>query len=204
MSSPTTRASLIVRLQDRHDLEAWEEFVGLYSPLIRRVAKGRGLQDADASEVVQDVLIAIVKAIPNYQCSEQTGSFRKWLTTIARNKTLNRLARQPVDVFRRSDNVELGNITCLKSTESEDPSGLNAEWRQQIFVMAAQQVRARVQPSTWSAFWMSAVEDRSGEEVAKELGMTIGTVYVARSRVQAKIREWVQEYTQKWEIEGDR
>ncbi|MEQ1825425.1 MAG: sigma-70 family RNA polymerase sigma factor [Pirellula sp.] len=205
--SPTTRASLIVRLHDRRDMQAWEEFVGLYSPLIRRVARSRGLQEADASEVVQDVMVAIVKAIPNYECSTQVGSFRRWLTTIARNKTLNRLTRQPVDVARRCPELVSNNFGDLNWIEAkqcgEQTSVIDSEWRQQIFVLGAQSVRARVQPSTWSAFWMTAVEDRDGDEVAQELGMSIGAVYVARSRVLAKIREWVQNYLMKWENDRD-
>jgi RNA polymerase sigma-70 factor (ECF subfamily) len=198
-SSPTTRASLIVRLHDRQDLKAWEEFVVLYTPLIRRVARSRGLQDEDASEVVQDVLVAIVKAIPNYRCSMQVGSFRRWLTTIARNKTINRLTRVPVDVAKRCSNVEPGELDLAQSSSAESDGELENEWRRQMFVLAAQSVRARVQPTTWAAFWMTAVEDRTGDEVAEVLGITLGAVYVARSRVMAKIREWVHENTKSGE-----
>jgi RNA polymerase sigma factor (sigma-70 family) len=202
-SSPTTRQSLIVRLHDRRDLQAWEEFVALYSPLIRSVARAKGLQDADACEVVQDVMIAIVKAIPNYECSSQIGSFRRWLTTIARNKTLNRLTRVPVDVAKRSADVEMGDLSCSIVQSESNQHILDSDWKKQIFVLAAQHVRARIQPATWSAFWMTAIEDRSGEDVAKELGLSIGAVYVARSRVLAKIRDWVHEYSAKWENECD-
>lgn len=172
----------------------------MYSPLIRRIALTRGLQDADAKEVVQDVLIAIIKAIPNYERKTQVGSFRSWLTTIARNKTLNRLSRVPVDVANRVHDVDMVGIVGGANQVAESRE-LEHQWRQQIFVLAAQDIRARVQPTTWSAFWMSAVEDRPCEEVATELGISVGAVYVARSRIIAKIRDWVRKCSSKWEFE---
>ena len=189
-------------MRNRADAEAWEEFVNVYTPLIRRVAKAHGMQDADANEIVQDVLLAILKAIPAYQQKEQVGSFRKWLTTIARNKAINRISRMPRENGRRDDSFDIGNMPAGLSQLDEAENEIEKQWRQQIFVLAAHEIRAQVQPLTWSAFWMSAVDDRSCESVAKELGLSLGSVYVARSRVLAKIRDWVRSYSAKWEGEA--
>jgi RNA polymerase sigma-70 factor (ECF subfamily) len=188
-------------MRNRADAEAWEEFVSAYTPLIRRVAIARGMQDADANEIVQDVLLAIIKAMPAYQQKEQVGSFRKWLTTIARNKAINRIARAPRENERRAESFDLSNMPASLLYADQAERELENQWRQQLFVLAAHEIRTQVQPLTWSAFWMSAVEDRSCESVAKELGMSLGSVYVARSRVLAKIREWVRSYSAKWEVE---
>ena len=204
--SPTTRSSLIVRLSNRADSLAWEEFVDLYSPLIRRVAISRGMQDADACEIVQEVFIAIIKSIPHYQQRDQPGSFRSWLTTIARNKTLNRLSRLPLDVAKRANHAILEDVVSKRAsndTEQNDAEQVNEmdlRWRQQIFVLAAEEVRMRVHPNTWTAFWMTAVEDRDCETVGNDLGLSVGAVYVARSRVLAKIREWVRSHSCRWEL----
>jgi len=197
-NSPTTRQVLIARLKDRQDALAWEEFVELYSPIITRIARQRGLREHDVQEVLQDVLLAIVKSIPNYGHREQQGSFRRWLMTIAKNKALNRLTRKPLDEAFRAHPTEVERCASPSLPCNLDAE-LEKEWQHQVFVLAAEDVRKRVQPQTWTAFWRTAVEGRNPEEVAKELGMELGTVYVARSRTLAKIRDWVANQSKQWE-----
>jgi RNA polymerase sigma factor (sigma-70 family) len=197
--APTTRCSLIVRLKDRQDASAWEEFNQLYSPLIGRIARQRGIRDCDVSEIVQDVMLSIVKAIPNYERNDRNGSFRKWLITIAKNKSLNRLMRKPVEEHQRSHQHDVALVAESAPLHRGFNQDLEQEWQQQVFVLACEHVRQNVQPQTWSAFWMTAVELRNPPEVARELGLELGTVYVARSRVLAKIRTWVQNNARQWE-----
>src|SRR5690348_4768465 len=87
--SPATRASLLVRLRDTSDGEAWQEFVHLYAPVIYGFARKRGLQDADAADVMQDVLRSVSAAVPRLEYDPGRGSFRGWLFTVTRNKILN-------------------------------------------------------------------------------------------------------------------
>ncbi len=198
-SSPTTRSTLIAKLRDRADSAAWEEFVDLYTPLLRRIARQRGLQDADAAEVVQEVLISVVKALPSYQHTGRAGSFRRWLITIAKNKTLNRLTRRKPDEFAAGDAHLHALITQESSREKKSDETFEREWQHQLFVLAAEHVRKTVQPKTWSAFWWTAVELRSPEDVARDLELELGAVYVARSRVLTKIRSWVRDQSSRWE-----
>jgi len=199
--SPTTRHTLIARLKDRQDALAWEEFVELYSPVIARIAKQRGTREHDVQEVLQDVLLAIVKAISNYDPRQQQGSFRRWLMTIAKNKALNRLTRKPLDEILRAPTTGVEEcVTPCPASNSE--AELEKEWQHQVFVLAAEEVRKRVQPQTWTAFWRTAVEGCDPELVANELGMELGTVYVARSRTLAKIRSWVANQSNRWETKS--
>ena len=84
--SPGTRASLLVRIRDPGDKEAWRQFVGLYAPLIHGLARQRGLQDADAADLTQEVLRAVVAAAPGLVYYPARGSFRGWLYTVTCNK----------------------------------------------------------------------------------------------------------------------
>ena len=87
--SPTTRLSLLMRLRDAHDRLAWEQFVGLYAPLVYGFARRKGLQDADAADIAQDVLTSVAQQMRQWEFDPLRGSFRGWLFTIARNRLKN-------------------------------------------------------------------------------------------------------------------
>src|SRR5713101_315098 len=96
---PATRASLLVRLRDRQDHAAWSEFVRLYAPLVYRFARRRGLQDADAADLMQEVLRSVSGAMGRLNYDPGRGSFRGWLYTITRNKLNTFLTRQKRQVL---------------------------------------------------------------------------------------------------------
>src|SRR6185436_12198351 len=91
--APATRASLLVRLRDARDADAWSQFVDVYAPLIYGFARKQGLQDADAADLVQDVLRLVAQAIGRLDYDARLGSFRGWLFTIARNRLRDVLAQ---------------------------------------------------------------------------------------------------------------
>src|SRR3954469_20733139 len=89
LDAPLTRASLLVRIRDGHDQEAWQQFVQLYAPVVYGFARKRGLQDADAADVVQDVLRSVARNAERMDYDPEGGTFRGWLYTVARNKIYN-------------------------------------------------------------------------------------------------------------------
>jgi RNA polymerase sigma-70 factor, ECF subfamily len=192
-SSPDTRESLIVRLRDRGDQAAWGEFVGLYQPVIHRTARRLGLQPADAEEITQEVLAAVVRAIDRYETRSQPGSFRRWLLTIARHQTINRLVRQ------RGPRA-LGGTTAIESLAAAvDPSrDVTAEfdrhWQREVMWWAIETVRPRVDPRTMEAFWRSSIDQQPIAEVAKAMKLTPAFVHVARCRIIKRLRTLVEQY----------
>jgi RNA polymerase sigma-70 factor (ECF subfamily) len=192
--SPETRASLIRRLHDPRDAQAWREFVAIYEPLILRLVRRRGLQDADAREVAQEVLAAVAAAVGRWQPDPARGTFRGWLFTIARNLTVNFLVqrgRRPL-ATGRSDVQQW--LELLPAAGAAEVALVDEEYRRSVFRWAADRVRGNVRPATWQAFWQTCVEGRSPADVAERLGVSVGNVYVARSRVIARLRRAVEEF----------
>jgi RNA polymerase sigma factor (sigma-70 family) len=190
-ASPVTRASLLLRLRDRADHEAWRQFVDLYAALIYGFARRRGLQDADAADLMQDVLRAVARSAHRLDYDPRRGTFRAWLFTVTRNKLINHANGRKRHAPAAGDSA--AHEMLENAPAPEDESLWEREYRQRLFDWAAEQVRDEFQPNTWKAFWATAVEDRSPKDVAAELGLSVGAVYVAKSRVLARLQEVVRE-----------
>ena len=194
---PETRASLILRLPSADDGEAWREFVSIYEPFVYRFAMRGGLQDADARELVQNVMLSVARAVGRWKPDRQQARFRTWLFRIARNQLLDVLAKQKRQVNSQGGSGFFSLIEQFSSSTSGIEHELRLEHRRELFRWAAGRVKNSVKPATWDAFWMTAVEEYDVEHVADTLGLTPGAVYIARSRVLSRLRDEVQ----KWEDE---
>jgi RNA polymerase sigma-70 factor (ECF subfamily) len=191
--TPETRASLIVRLRNRADQEAWYEFVEIYRPVVYRLARVKGLQDADAEDLAQQVLTAVAGAIERWDPDPQRGRFRAWLGRIAHNQIVNALSRGAPD---RATGVsaECDVLDQQAAHDGPDSELLRTEYRREVFAWAARQVRAEFHGGTWEAFWHTAVEGRDIADVANLLGKQPGAVYAARSRAMRRLKQKVLEW----------
>lgn len=196
---PETRASLILRLPSTGDAEAWDEFASIYEPFVYRFARRGGLQDADARELVQDVMLSVAKAVGRWKPDSSRARFRTWLFHIARNQLLDALAKRQRQLTARGGTSFFGHIGELsEGTETTDQL-MRLEHRRVLFRWAAERIQKVVRPATWQAFWMTTVEGRSVDESAASLGLTSGGVYIARSRVLARLRDEVA----RWEDDNE-
>ncbi len=189
-ATPSTQASLLVRLRDPGDGEAWRQFVRLYAPVVYAYARRRQLQDADAADLTQEVLRGIMKAARRLDYDPARGSFRAWLFTVTRNKLIDLRERQ-----RRGQGAGGTSAGEMfdRQPAREDEAVWDEEFRRHLFATAAEQVRGEFEEATWQAFWQTAVEGRKPAAVAAELGLSVGAVYVAKSRVQARLKQRVAE-----------
>jgi RNA polymerase sigma factor (sigma-70 family) len=185
-----TRLSLLERLRaSPADQAAWEEFVNHYGKRVYRWCRRWGLQDSDAQDVTQDVLVALARQMNTFVYDE-AGSFRAWLKTVAHRSWIKFLEH------RRRAGLASGNASVGDFLES---ISVGQDWVQLVegdsdwalLDQAIARVRRRIQPRTWEAFRLLALEDLSGAAVAGQLGMTIGAVFMARSNVQKLIKEEV-------------
>ena len=192
---PKTRVSLILRLSQPADAEAWEEFCDIYLPVIFRIAKARVLQGADSHDTSHYVLVRVARSVKNWSPDAERGSFGAWLGTIARNLLIDFL-RSPQNHYQTANRSDIGrlidNVDDHQRRDDDCEDLIDAQLQRQMFVWAAGKVESSVQPSTWQAFWRTAVENEPVDSVACDLEMTVGAVYVARSRVIARIRKTIE------------
>jgi RNA polymerase sigma-70 factor, ECF subfamily len=176
-----TPVSLLQRLRQPGDQQAWERFVELYSPLIHTWGRRAGLQDEDASDLVQTVLLALLQTMPTF-VYDRHKSFRRWLKTITLNKWR--------DSCKRLGRVSAGGDAGL--AEAVVPDNVEAFWEAEyarhLANRALEVMQADFQPTTWKAFWEQTIGGRSAAEIGAELGLSPGAVYAARFRVLDRLR----------------
>ena len=193
-SPPETRASLIVRLRDAADVAAWDEFVAIYGPLVYRLALRQGLQAADADDVVQQVFAAAAQSVHHWLEKPQRGRFRGWLLTIARNIAIKTLTRRPHGGVGLGGEPGHGLLDELAAPDAEVSNQFDIEYRREVYRWAAEQVRESVASSTWEAFQLTHIEGVSIVEAATRLSLSVGNIYIARSRVIRRMRELAKQF----------
>lgn len=176
-----TPSSLLQRLRQPDHQEAWGRFVELYTPFLYYWARGAGLQEADAADLVQDVLAVLLRKLPEFDYDRQQ-SFRGWLRTIAVNKWREGLRRRrPV----------LADDAVLEAVPAPDAMAAfeEAEYRTKVVRRGLEALRGEFPATVWKTFQEYVLAERPPGEVARELGLSVNTVYAAKSKVLSRLRE---------------
>lgn len=191
-ASASTHLSLLRRLRDHPgDQSAWKEFVDRYSPKIYGWCCRWNLQEADALDVTQMVLVRLAAKMRTF-VYDPSGSFRAWLRTLARHAWSDFLDDRHRGVRGSGDSQA---IQALESVEARDDLAKRLEevFDLELLELATDRVQQRVQPQTWQAFQLTALEGLSGAEAANRLGMNVATVFKAKSKVQKMLQEEIAE-----------
>ncbi len=196
MQSPETHLSLIARLQDLGDADAWHQFSELYRPIVVRMGLAKGLQNADAEDLAQRVLVSVSGAIARWDPSGK-ARFRTWLKRVTDNAILNAISRARPDQGR-GNHEDQSLLLQQPDRSGPDSRLLQMEFRRQVMHWAAQRIRDEFTETTWQAFWMTAVEGRAADDVGAQLGRNRGSIYAARSRVMRRLVEQASEFDE-WE-----
>ena len=187
-TNSVTSLSLLAKLKDEPSGQpAWNEFVRRYSPRIRAWCRAWGLQDADVEDVTQDVLLQLAKQMHRFEY-DPGGKFRSWLKTVAWRawvdflKSRNRNPANPGSeaMFERLNSVEAKDDLMRRLDEAAD---------RELLEIAMENIRGRVKPHTFEAFRLMTFDHLSGEEVAQKLDIKVGTVFVAKSRIDRMLTE---------------
>ena len=183
-----TSLSLLARAGQAGDRPSWDRLVGLYAPLLRRWLRAYDVQDADADDLIQDVLTAVVRELPKFDHNQRTGAFRTWLRRILVNRLRNFWrARQHRPLAEGGSSV-LQRLNELEDETSNASHIWAAEHDREIMAKLMELIRPTFLPQTWEAFHRQTFGGQRADQVAADLGMPLSSVYVARSRVLSALR----------------
>ena len=187
---PTTCATLLTRLRhDPFNEAAWDRFVELYGCHIYRWCRQWGLQDADAEDVTQEILLKLARKLRDFAYDPES-SFRGWLKTVAHHAWSDF-----VDNQKRARTVADDQLwELIQSAEAREDllQKLEEAFDYELLETAKLQVRLRVAPHTWEAFHLVAIEGLPVEDVAAKVRLQVAMVYVAKSKVQKMLREEIR------------
>lgn len=183
-----TSLSLLQRVGRSADTGAWNRLVDVYTPLLRGWLHAYQVQDADADDLVQEVLAVIAREIGNFDHNRRAGAFRNWLRTL--------LVHRLRDFWRRRDRrpAALGGTSMLERLDELEDENSRASriWTQEherlVVARLLEAIRPTFQPSTWQAFRRQFFEGHKPDRIAADLGMSLGAVYMARNRVLRALR----------------
>lgn len=191
---PKTRATLLFRLREVNDQQAWEEFVDAYGPRVYGWCRRFHLQESDAADVTQTVLTRLVTAMQSFHYDPDRGTFRGWLKTVTNNAVRDFLPTLSRPGKGSGDASVVFGLDALRDPRAiEDLSrSLEQEVEQELLREAAARVSLRVKPINWEAWRLSFEEGHSVADVAAELNIRVTDVYVARSRVTGLLKREVE------------
>ncbi len=182
-SMNTTPVSLLQRLRQPGEQQAWQRFTELYTPLLYYWTRRLGLQPQDAADLVQEVFILLLRKLPEFSYDRQK-SFRSWLRTVTLNKWRDICRRRTETPLADDDSAFAGLVNSDNGNLLEE-----AEYQQFLIKRALEIMQTEFEPTTWKACWEYVVADRPAMEVAAELHISVGAIYVAKSRVLSRLRQ---------------
>jgi RNA polymerase sigma-70 factor, ECF subfamily len=186
---PETPISLLERLRVCPDEASWERLIHLYNPWIRDWLRRQGLAAADADDLVQEVMVVLVKELPHFTHDLRRGAFRRWLRTI----TLNRLRAFWRDRRRQSPPPDLeAALAQLEDPESDLSRAWDREHNEHVVHRLLELIEPDFEPTTWRAFRLVVLEGKPTAKAAADLGMSPVAVRIAKSRVLSRFRREVE------------
>jgi RNA polymerase sigma-70 factor, ECF subfamily len=183
------RGSLLERVK-LHDPDGWQKLVRLYGPAVADWCRRAGLQEADVSDVSQDVFRSVFRSIERFRRDRPTDTFRGWLWSITHRRIQDHRRRLQDRALAQGGSTARLRLGELPAEESHLETSVEQQSTQAgIVARSLELVRTDVEAATWEAFWRVTVEQQTASEVAQSLGTTPGAVYVAKSRVLKRLRE---------------
>jgi RNA polymerase sigma-70 factor (ECF subfamily) len=214
-SSIRTRPSLLGRLKEGDDADAWQEFYRVYGKLVRDFAIRAGLTDAEADDVVQETAIGVARNLPGFSYDPKVCRFKTWLLNQTSWRIKNQLKRRsppgpgagrPESAGAAGSRAEADRTDTVERVA--DPGGLDldaifeTEWRANLTALALEKVKERFSLKQIQMFDLVVMKEWPGGDVARALDVSLANVYVTKHRVAAALKREVQRLERAMEKKG--
>lgn len=190
--SQQTRLTLLAKIRNSNDQAAWREFTDIYRPLLLAYISSRGLQADDAQDVVQEILVKLVRKLQAFDLDHDRGRFRTWLYEVTRNAVIDWTRRQQ-RIARPTEEPEHYLRQVEQAANADSLAEFALEHRRRVLDFAMEKVRQNLldggKEGKWKCFQQTTLDQRKAAEVATELDIQVASVYVNTSRVLKMIRE---------------
>lgn len=179
----TTRPSLLLRIRSPEDAAAWAEFDAIYRPLLIRFGRARGLAAADADDVAQHCMFAVLRTIQNFEYDRQRGRFKSWLCTLANNRIRNFYRG------RREAQQESGAFDGAAGKDEGPDEVFERVWLEEHLQHALSAIQSEEDPVLYDAFFRYAIRQEDAQSVARDCAITTQQLYKLKNRITQRLRE---------------
>ncbi len=183
-----TSISLLQRLAREPDSESWQRLVDVYTPLLKQWLGRYDVQDADADDLVQDVLLVVSRELKQFEHNRRTGAFRSWLRTILVHRLRRFWDKQKQRPAATGGSDVLQQLDQLEDAASRISRLWDREHDEHVVRRLLDLMEPRFSAETWRAFWRIVMDEAKTDAVAAELGISRNSVYIAKSRVLSILR----------------
>lgn len=188
-----TSVTLLRRLRDAEDAEAWRIFFDTYEELIRGRALKAGLTEPEARDVVQETMLSVAKAMPQFEYQPQKGSFKSWLFNLTNWRIADELRkRPPIEQHEAESSSDTTPIEQIPDPGSDSAEEWDEEWRRRLLEQAIRLVRKKADPASYQMFDLSVRKGWGVEEICERFSISRAAVYLAKHRVRRLIRKEVE------------
>lgn len=191
-----TRATLIQRLKDWQDQASWQEFFDTYWRLIYGVAVKRGLNEAEAQDVVQETMFAVAKHMPGFKYDPAIGSFKAWLLNMTRWRITDQLRRrQTLTEYHETTDAGESDASREQNSPQAPPEFeqlWDEEWEKNLLDVAVDKARRRLDPRQYQIFDFYVNKEWKPERIAQTFAVSVNQVYLAKHRVTEAIKHEVE------------
>lgn len=188
-----TRASLLSRLKNWEDADSWQDFANTYERLVYTTAIRSGLTDAEAKDVLQEVLLSVAKRIDDFKSDPARGTFKGWLLNLTRWRITDQVRKRSVasagtgkhkapDETPTVERIPDGSVDIMERI-------WESEWKQSLLEAAVARLRRRTKPKQFQIFELYALRNWPGHKVGKELGVSLGQIYLVNHRLGKLLRQ---------------
>ena len=189
IAQSTTHATLLARLTDGKESAAWDEFCLRYGDLIRGFARRQGLNPEDGEDIVQDVMVKLVQAMPGFTYDPARGKFRSYLKTVVLRAIFQRFSKKRG--LRTVEDIESAADAATHDGDVEQR--WETEWRRYHLRQAMRVIEPEFSPKDLAAFQAYAVDGKDAQVAAEALGITANQVYQAKSRILKRLGEVIEQ-----------